>query len=396
MPITSKTTFQFLWKANGEQDSLSCSIPETFRSGVSLHSHTMFSEESLDMIPRYTAKLPWVGAAVRQHSGEYQAKNGRAFDFVDAFWTPPLTPRQAYRLEEKQIRRRFQLPALVSLTDHDDIQAAPLLRVLNQFRQTPVSTEWTIPFGPTFFHLGVHNIPADQATEIHAALARFTADPTPESLAGYLRELNGYPTVLLVLNHPFWDEKGIGAGRHREALGRLLREYGRSFHALELNGLRCWAENKAVLEMGREMDLPLISGGDRHGREPNAILNLTAASTFEGFVEEVRYGRESHVVFMPQYRAPLKLRVFQTMADVVREYPQNMQGRRLWSDRCFYRDPESGEKHTLSTVWRDGGPLVIRQFIRAMRLLDTRGLQSALRLALAGNSAAWSDGEASV
>ena len=145
MPVTAESTFQFLWQGH--------SVAERFQSGVSLHSHTMFSEESLDMVPRYTAKLPYLGQAVRQQEAEYHARRERAFDFNYAFWTPPLAPRQAYRLEEKQIRRRLQLRPLVSLSDHDDTRAGMLLRVIDQYNKMPVSTEWTDPFGRDVFFI---------------------------------------------------------------------------------------------------------------------------------------------------------------------------------------------------------------------------------------------------
>ena len=73
------------------------------------------------MVPQYTAKVPYLGEAIRHQELEYHRKKRKRFSFGDAFWTPPLAPRQAYRLEEKQIQRKFKLPALISLTDHDDI-----------------------------------------------------------------------------------------------------------------------------------------------------------------------------------------------------------------------------------------------------------------------------------
>ncbi len=287
MSVTTESTFQFFGGAQNPRGADRRPVPGPFRSGVSLHSHTMFSEESLDMVPRYTAKLPYIGQAIRRKEAEYSAKRGIEFDFRKAFWTPPLAPRQAYRLEEKQIQRQFELPALVSLTDHDDIRAAALLRVLDRFRKIPLSTEWTVPFGPTFFHLGLHNIPVEQSIAIQAELSQFTANPLPGMLAALLRKLNAVPDLLVVLNHPLWDEKGIGADEHRQTLHTLLSEHRLHIHALELNGLRSWRENLEVIWLGRANGMPVVSGGDRHGREPNAILNLTGATTFEGFVEEV-------------------------------------------------------------------------------------------------------------
>lgn len=388
MPVTARTTVQFVWQE--------ATIGRDFRAGVSLHSHTMYSKESLDMVPRYTAKVPYLGRAIREQEAEYSAKKGRSFDFGHAYWTPPLAPRQAYRLEEKQIQRQLELPALVSITDHDDIQAGTLLRVLDRFRRIPVSVEWTIPFGPTFFHLGVHNLPPGESAAIMEQFADYTANPVERRLAELLALLNSYPDVLLVLNHPCWDEKGIGAMNHRETLLQLIERHGHFVHALELNGIRAWHENREVVRLAREKDMPLISGGDRHGREPNAILNLSRATTFADFVQEIRRDRASHVVFMPQYREPIKLRVLQTMVDVVRDYPENAPGRRTYADRVFYCDPLSGTTVTLKQVWNDGGPRIIRHFIAAMRLLEWRGVQSALKIALNDRRTVWADQQAAV
>jgi hypothetical protein len=386
--VTAKNAFQFFWQ--------SPTIRDGFRSGVSLHSHTMYSEESLSMVPHYTGKLPYLGEAIRLQELEYHRKKGRSFSFGDAFWTPPLAPRQAYRLEEKQIQRKFKLPALISLTDHDDLRAGANLRVIDRFKNVPISTEWTIPFANTFFHLGVHNLPSADAAGLMRQFKAFTAAPAPAQLGDLLATLDAYSDVLLILNHPLWDEQGIGGDHHNAALQALLKSYGQCFHALELNGLRSWHENKQVIAMGRELALPVVSGGDRHGREPNAILNLSRAATFPEFVHEIRREQRSYVVFMPQYREPLKMRVLQTMVDVVREYPENFAGRRTWADRVFYRDPQTQIAVPLATLWNDGGPGIVKQFIAAMRLLEWTPIRSALRLALNDRSAVWPDREAAI
>ena len=381
MSVTALTKVQFFW-----QDR---SVHKDFRAGVSLHSHTQYSEESLEMIPRYTAKVPYLGSAIRRQSEEFNRKKGFDLNFGDAFWTPPMAPRQAYRLEEKQIQRQFQLPGLVSLTDHDDIRAGTLLNVLERFRNAPISTEWTIPFENTFFHMGVHNMPANEAPALMEEFRSFTKNPVPQQLCSLLEKLNADPEVLLVLNHPLWDEKGIGVGNHREVLKRFLDRYAADIHALEVNGLRSWQENRDVLLLGRQSCLPVVAGGDRHGRESNAILNLSHAANFPEFVDEVRNRRFSHVVFMPQYHEPLRMRVLQTMVDIVRDYPENLRGRRHWSDRVFYRAPGTTEPTPLTQIWNGNGPRIISQFILAMRLLEWRGIRSAIRLALDDTATVW-------
>jgi len=391
MTIAAGTTFHFLRKRQRGHTPL----PNNLRSGVSLHSHTMFSEESLEIIPRYTSKIPYLSRAIQRQSAESKAKTGHDLDLSRAFWTPPLSPPQAYRLEEKQIQRQFQVPALISLTDHDNMRAVGLLRVLKRFHHTPASMEWTIPFGPTFFHLGIHNISSGHFRAFEAEMNSFTANPDPAALAAHLARLNADPEVLIVLNHPFWDEKGIGSTFHRQVLGRFLERYCRAIHAIEVNGLRSWNENKEVIALSRSIGFPIVSGGDRHGREPSAILNISTGSSFSGFVEEIRHRRSSHVVFMPQYRKPLKARIFRTVLDILRDYPENIEARRLWTDRVFYRNPMSGETSSLTPVWKDGGPSIVRHLIKAMRLLERRSFHAAIRLAIDDRIALRSDNEAS-
>jgi hypothetical protein len=371
MPTQETTTYQFFWRDR--------TVHGDFRAGVSLHSHTMYSEESLEMLPRYTGHVPIVRHALDANV---------AYD--RAFWTPPLTPRQAHRLEEKQIQRQFQLPGLVSLTDHDNIQAGTLLHVLERFRSAPVSTEWTIPFGPTFFHLGAHNLPSSEAAGILAQLQAFTADPNPDALAAKLDLLNAYSDVLLVLNHPLWDEKGIGTANHSAVLRELLQRHGGRFHALEVNGLRSWKENQQVMRLGSEMDVPVVSGGDRHGREPNAILNLTRGASLVEFIHEVRYQRRSHVVFMPQYHESLNLRTMQTVIDILRDYPESFQGRRLWTQRVFYRHPGATAPVPLSSIWpEDGAPTIFKIVNFAVKFAQLRGVRSMLRLVFDDRTAVW-------
>jgi hypothetical protein len=345
MPCRSTTEVQFFWR--------DCFVHLDFRSGVSLHSHTMYSEESLDVVPRWAVGY-----------GRRDLRNG--------FWTPPLTPLQAYRLEQKQIEAMFRLPGLISLTDHDVIRGTALLRVLEGFQNAPISTEWTVPFGPTFFHIGVHNLPPAQANTIMEELTNFTSCPEARKLRRLLAMLSSEPNLLLVLNHPLWDEKGLGRTHHLRQVRELLEQYGQHLHALEVNGLRSWSENELVIRMGHETGLPVIAGGDRHGLEPNAILNLSRATTIEEFVEEVRVRRFSHVVLMPQYRQPRRVRILHTVIDVLRDYPDGFEGRRSWPERVFYRDPESKAALSFATV--DGGvsERLVKRLVNAMQLIDKR------------------------
>jgi hypothetical protein len=353
---------------------------ERFRTAVSLHSHTLFSRESLAFIPRYTAGVPFVGAAIRQQEERYLSRCGKPLDFGSAFWRPPLAPHQALELERTQISEKLGLDPLVSITDHDDVQAGMLLSVIDQ--QSPVSVEWTVPFGPTFFHLGLHNLPQRDAQATMAQLAAVTRNPTREGIQEVLRALNESPSTLVVWNHPAWDEARIGSVEHAQVLGKFLERYGEHLHALELNGLRPWSENKRVVRIAEQSGHPVVSGGDRHGLEPNANLNLTNASCFAEFVDEVRRDRHSDVLFMPQYREPIRMRMIETMRDIMRDYPEFPEDRRRWSDRVFYTDRD-GVVRPLSAVWNGNEPWPVKWFVRGIRATTMPQIRTALKAALA-------------
>src|SRR5262249_48743184 len=92
-------------------------------------------------------------------------------------------------------------------------------------------------------------------------------------------------------------------------------------------------ENCRVQELADRYGLPVISGGDRHGCEPNAALNLTNAGTFAEFAEEIRKDAYSTIAFMPQYQTPLWYRKLRIAADVLSKSESPEEGMIRWSDR---------------------------------------------------------------
>src|SRR5579862_6699162 len=198
---------------------------EGFRTGVSLHGHTLYSRESLDFVYKALLRVPGLAAAVRMRAGRVDLSRG--------WWTPPLGPREAWQIERSQIES-LGLNLLVSLTDHDDMEAPFALRLLAEARLVPLAFEWTVPFGPTFFHLGVHNLPARHARTLFAEMQAYRGEPGMNRLGEILSALAAHPGVLVVFNHPLWDEKGIGGEKHLEAVGTFLRLYGWGIHALEV------------------------------------------------------------------------------------------------------------------------------------------------------------------
>ncbi len=357
------------------------SVPP-FRTGVSLHGHTLHSRESLDFIERATANTPWLSGAIRKQQAKYRALKGRDLDLRRAWWTPPLSPRQAVDVEKKQIERMLSMDALVSITDHDNIDACLHLHVLEAMRDSPISIEWTVPFRQTFFHLGVHNLPPDSAKEMTGAMNGFTKAPAMSRIGPILEWLGAAKESLIVLNHPMWDETHVGEAIHAECLGAFLQAFRPFIHALELNGLRPWSENRKAVQLAARFGLPMVSGGDRHGREPNACVNLTNAGSFAEFAAEVRNEGWSDILFLPQYRDSIKMRILENMCDILEDDPRHAMGWTRWSDRVFYLTDE-GIVKSIHELWGKRFPAVVNRFVSLMGLVKHRRVRSALRVALA-------------
>jgi hypothetical protein len=359
------------------QNQLSCfwsepDVSREYRLGVSLHSHTNYSKESLRFILEFTEKRPLLRWALERQS----RRSTIPVDWVRAYWTPPLIPKLAFEVERNQIENVLALAALVSLTDHDSISAPTLLQVVEETSQVPLSLEWSVPFEGAVFHLGVHNLPSRRAHAIVADLGGYTCHQSSFRLNELLAMLDGCPEVLLVFNHPMWDLSGMGRQRYMQVLERFLQANVRFLHAFELNGTRSWQENRGVIELAGLWRRLLISGGDRHGREPSAVLNLTRAESFAEFVHEIRVEQRSHVLFMPQYAEPLGIRTTQAVLDVTRDYPGYSPGRRRWDDRVFHPD-RSGEEQPISTLWK-APPAFIERIFSVMRVLENATVRRAL------------------
>jgi hypothetical protein len=101
----------------------------------------------------------------------------------------------------------------------------------------------------------------------------------------------------------------------------------------------------------------LISGGDRHGVEPNANINLTNAASFTEFVHEIRRERKSSVLFMPQYAQPWKHRLLQSTIDAIRNYPEFPQGSRNWDERAYHPDGNGPVAGGLRIAWSESHQL---------------------------------------
>lgn len=344
--------------------------PDHYRTGVSLHSHTSCSRESLKFVHMFVATLPGAELVLREYRRCAEENHGLKLDFDRAFWRPPLLPKMAFDLEVNQIRALGLYP-LVSITDHDTVEAPMLLRTVSTARHIPVSVEWSAPFGDTELHLGIHNLPSTDGLLWMERFAKYSSDAEAArrcdeeygarveamdaKLIRILRELDATPGILVVLNHPVWDLQKIGDRAHRREVARFIQTAGRTIHAVELNALRHAKENREVMRLARETGHLMISGGDRHGLEPNANLNLTNARTFREFVDEIRIERRSHVLFMEQYAKPWEGRILQSTLNAVTDFPDFIHGWQRWDERAFHPD-HRGDMRPMSELWPNGRP----------------------------------------
>jgi hypothetical protein len=367
-----QSTISYLWRDK--------KASQGFRSGVSLHSHTSQSQETLDFLANLGNQYPWIRPLLARLERRSERMHGVRINYAASYWTPPMTPKLAFDLESRQIEN-LGLDSMVSITDHDNITAPMLLRTVPSARRIPVSVEWSAPYGGQSLHLGVHNLPSAKAAEWMNTLADYTANPSDKRFTEILRALHEEPNVLVVFNHPLWDLYLIGAEKHQFLVNEFLQKNGAFLHALELNGLRNWEENRAVRGLAEQWNMLLISGGDRHGVEPNANINLTNATSFTEFVHEVRREKKSDVLFMPQYAEPWKHRLLKSTIDAIRHYPEFPQGSRTWDERVYHPD-QNGVVRPLSELWPNGAPpRAISWLLGAVQLMGVGPVSGGLRIA---------------
>ena len=358
-------------------------LSRTAKTGVSLHCHTEHSKELLEFVPHYAAKLPVISYFWNRERKSHIERRGKDIEFTGAYWSPPMTPEEVYTIEKQQINEAG-LEAITSITDHDCIDANLQINESVPNAQAPISMEWTVPFEFGFFHVGVHNLPKDNAVELTKTLLDFTFDKENhqvEKLNEVFAMLHAIPEVLIVLNHPLWDIEIVGREKHALLLKNFLKEHGRWIHALEINGFRKWSENKAVLEMAEALGLPIVTGGDRHGCQPNTVINLTDSKTFAEFVEEIRVDKRSEIVLMPEYKEPLHSRQLQSFAEILKHYPEFPDGRRRWFDRVYY-DYDGLGLRKLSVHWEFGGPLWLQWATWTLGVSGNPRLRPLFRLAM--------------
>ena len=351
------------------------------KTGVSLHCHTEHSKEMLDFVPHYAEKLPIIAYFWEKERKKYIEREGNAIDFSTAYWSPPMNSDSVYNIEKKQINKAG-LEAIVSITDHDSINAN--LEVIQGGSNAPISLEWTVPYEYGFFHVGVHNLPEDQAEEITQTLLSYSFSEENldnDKLHGLFAMLNEMPEVLVILNHPIWDIEMIGQKKHLLLLKQFLKDHCKWIHALEVNGFRTWSENKEVIEMAEALNIPVATGGDRHGCQANTVINLTNSKTFSEFANEIRIEKKSEIALLPEYKQPLHSRQMQAFSEVLTNYPEYDEHRRLWFQRTFF---DIGDGRGLLPLtdhgWKRGGPTWLRMAIKVLGFMGSSTVRPLFKL----------------
>src|ERR1700677_5152387 len=113
----ARSTISYLWRDHNASRG--------FRTGVSLHSHTNQSSETLDFLANLGNQLSVLRPFLSRMERRSEAVYGIRINYAAAYWTPPMPPRLAFDLERGQVEK-LDLAAMVSITDHDNINA-PML-----------------------------------------------------------------------------------------------------------------------------------------------------------------------------------------------------------------------------------------------------------------------------
>ena len=333
-------------------------LGERAQTGVSLHCHTLHSKEMLDFVPYYAMRIPIASYFWRRYVKHSEKLIGGSIDFTKGHWTPPLTAQEVFKAEKENLSN-LGLDTIVSITDHDSINANLELRREKKTAECPISMEWTVPFEEGFFHLGVHNLPIEKAAAMTEELLAYThsrSKPDNERLRLLFEMLNEIPDILIVLNHPIWDIEMIGQHAHELLLERFVAIHAKWIHAIEINGFRSWAENVAAAELAESLNIPVISGGDRHCLQNNTMVNVTNAASFGEFADEIRNDRHSQIAVMDEYNAPLPSRQLRSIAQILGRYPSFPKDRRNWTDRVHLNYGDDTGLKTLTEHWKGRTP----------------------------------------
>ena len=317
----------------------SCPQPaREFDFAVSIHNHSCHSIEKLGSLNEVV--ILWF---MRPFRHVLQWAFGLAsvadLDYADVYYRAPLTVEDVFLTESSGVASLGFDGVHLGITDHDEVAGSVELlrqRPANAHRN-PLGEELSFRFQDYLFHLGITGLPVSGVAETHASLQAATRAQRLDDLFEILRASG----CLVVLNHPL-----VPWGRDPQRtipVEELLRRYGWAIHALEYNGMRGQMENDRVLELAKQVDKPIIGGGDSHLLLASSVLSVSQVGSFLDFAAEVKEGRAVPLI-TPGYFAPLRWKIFLRVLYFIAHYRQigHFRGqpvRDLLGDRAVLLDP---------------------------------------------------------
>ena len=90
------STISYLWR---DTDAA-----KGFRTGVSLHSHTNQSSETLDFLANFGNQFPVMRPLLSRLERRAEQIHGVRINYAASYWTPPMTPKLAFDLETRRLK----------------------------------------------------------------------------------------------------------------------------------------------------------------------------------------------------------------------------------------------------------------------------------------------------
>jgi hypothetical protein len=280
-----------------------------------MHTHSNHSIEKmrpLDSVMALWFMAP-LRAIVRRAFGLHRVPN---LKYADLWYNPPYSPEEVLRMETESVRALGFDSVQLAITDHDEISGSLELRERRSAdaHRIALSEELSVRFEGHLFHLGITGLPEKNVAEIHAAIQLAQREHRLDDMFDLLKATN----CLVVLNHPLipWSK-----GDARATVLRLLQRYGSVIDAIEFNAMRSQAENAQVLELARQVNKPVVGGGDSHLLLASAVLCGSGTDNYADFVAEVKSGRAVPII-KSDYFAPMKWKLFLRTLHFMAHYRQ--------------------------------------------------------------------------
>ena len=295
----------------------SCPQPaREFTCAISPHNHSEYSVENLASLNE-VVKLRFMRPFRHILQSAFGLADVPGLNYANVSYRPPQTVEDVFQAECSSVAAFGFHGAHVGITDHDEIAGSVELRRNHPevAHRNPLGEEISFRFQNYLFHLGITGLPESCVAETHASLQAASRADQLDDLFEILRASG----CLVVFNHPLvpW---GKDRGRKIPA-EELLRRFGWAIDALEYNGMRSREENDRVLQLARQVNKPVIGGGDSHLLLASSVLSVSRARSYADFAAEVREGLAVPLI-TPMYLAPMSWKIFLRVLYFIAHYRQ--------------------------------------------------------------------------